>query len=77
MTDPYPANVRHVTEADGSQEIWDGRTNMYQKWDSEGQTLEQRPLTAQEITDLDPQAAIKSLTDAVDQLILDQLLGGF
>lgn len=57
----------------------DGSTNTLTRWDSAGQEVEKRPLTPVEqnflATALAPERLV-GLTDAVNQLVLDALMGG-
>lgn len=63
--------------SDGSNETWDCSTGLYVHTGSDGVVAEQRDLTAAEIDSLDPTArSLRDLTEVVNQLILDALMGG-
>ena len=66
--------VRHL---DGGTETWDDVADTYVRLDSAGKQINKRALSLLERERLDPNAVrIQALNDAVDQLILDALMGG-
>ncbi len=68
---------RVVHGADGSKETWDDELDTYVRLDSSGHQVTKRVLSSLERSMLDPnRAKIRELNEAVDQLILDSLMGG-
>lgn len=62
---------------DKSQELWDDSAGVYTHTGADGKVLANRPLTEQEYSMLNPSTAkINDLAEAVDQLILEALMGG-
>lgn len=70
--------ARRVTRhLNGDTETWDDGLGTYVRLDSAGKQLSKRALSSLEREALDPNAVrIRALNDAVDQLILDALMGG-
>lgn len=69
---------KQIRHPDGNVESWDDSTGEYVHSGPAGEEVEKRPLTDAECSMLDPaNARIAQLQDAVDQLILDALMGGF
>ena len=72
---------KHVINPDNTQELWatdmgDDGLGRYYRWNAELEEVEARALTDDERNLLNPGPAVLSLTAAVDQLILDSLMGG-
>ena len=66
-----------LVQPDGSTKSWDDDTELYIETAPDGTELVRRAITPEECVMLNPvNAKMAEITEVVDQLILDQLMGG-